>query len=140
MMTDVKPSFLRFLQLDSRRRRSLAWSGGLLFLFPSAYLLHPLVTRTQVSICFFRTVLHRPCPLCGLTRAFACATRGDLARASDYHPLWWMAAGVIVAVALVLGVDGICGTTIAVRLFRLLRPLWPLLVLALAVFGVWRWL
>jgi hypothetical protein len=140
MMTNGKPSSYYLLPLDPRRRRSLAWAAGLVLLFPLAWLVHPLVTQTRFSVCFFQTVLNRPCPLCGMTRAFACATHGQFAQAEHFHPLWALAAGIIVALAILLAVDGIWGTSFVPRLARLLRPLWPLAALATAAFGVWRWL
>jgi hypothetical protein len=139
-MASGKPNSSRLLPPDPRRRRSLAWAAGLALLFPLAWLIQPLVIQTRFSICFFRTVFNRPCPLCGMTRAFACAMHGQFAQAGHFHPLWPLAAGIIAALAILLAADGARGTRWTRRLARFLRPLWPLAVLATAVFTVWRWL
>ena len=140
MMTNGKPSSSCFLPLSPGRRRSLAWASVLILLFPLAWLVQPLVTRTRFSICFFHTVLNRPCPLCGMTRAFACAMHGQFAQARHFHPLWPLAAGIIVTLAILLAIDGTWGTSAVPRLARLLRPLWPLAAVVTVAFGVWRWL
>jgi hypothetical protein len=46
-------------------------------------------THTQLGLppCFMMTVLHRPCPACGLTTSFANVMHGDIASAFSAHPL-----------------------------------------------------
>lgn len=39
------------------------------------------------SVCLFRRVLAIPCPLCGMTRAFAHLAKGEWAAALATHPL-----------------------------------------------------
>ena len=140
MISNGKLSPSCLLPLDHPRRQSLAWATGLVLLFPLAWLVQPVLTQTRFPICFFHAVLNRPCPLCGLTRAFACAAHGQFAQAGQFHPLWALAAGIIIALAVLLTVDGVWETTFVPQLARLLRPLWPLAVLATAAFSVWRWL
>jgi hypothetical protein len=55
--------------------------------------------------CPFRELTGLPCPLCGATRAFALAARGD-ARFLDYNAVWVVVAALLIvagAVALVRG-------------------------------------
>src|SRR5437016_14433637 len=46
-------------------------------------------THTQLGLppCFMMTVLHRPCPACGLTTSFANIMHGNIAAALSAHPL-----------------------------------------------------
>jgi hypothetical protein len=56
-------------------------------------------------LCPFRELTGLPCPLCGATRAFALAARGD-ARFIDYNAVWVAVAALLIvagAVALVRG-------------------------------------
>lgn len=43
--------------------------------------------RGLPAVCPFRLVTHRPCPLCGTSRAVARATRGNLHGSLDANPL-----------------------------------------------------
>jgi Protein of unknown function (DUF2752) len=68
--------------------------------------------------CLFKLVLGRDCPTCGLTRAFAALSHGQLALATSYHRasiavyvLFWI--GTLVAAA-----DGLRSTFRYVRLGR----------------------
>ena len=63
--------------------------------------------------CPFRALTGLPCPLCGATRAFALAVRGDGGFAS-YNAVWVVLAGLMV----VLGALALAG----VRLPRLRAP------------------
>jgi hypothetical protein len=49
--------------------------------------------------CPFREATGLPCPLCGATRAFALAVRGD-ARFLDYNAVWVAIAAIAVVVGL----------------------------------------
>ena len=40
-----------------------------------------------LRLCPFYWITHRPCPLCGLTRAFCALAKGDWARAIHFHAL-----------------------------------------------------
>ncbi|HWW62771.1 MAG TPA: DUF2752 domain-containing protein [Thermoanaerobaculia bacterium] len=40
--------------------------------------------------CPFRLLTGRPCVFCGMSHAVAFAARGDFARASAAHPLWFV--------------------------------------------------
>ncbi len=118
----------------------LAASALLAGVFPLAWLIRPLAMEGRYTICIFRTVLDRPCPLCGMTRAFASAAHGQLAQASHYHPLWPLAAGIIAAFAILLAIDGATGSRWAGWAGRRLRPLWLLASAATLAYGLWRWL
>jgi hypothetical protein len=55
-----------------------------------------LIEREGVElVCPFRELSGLPCPLCGATRAFALAGRGDLAFV-DYNAVWVAVAAVAV--------------------------------------------
>ena len=126
-------------RLDRRsRRRRLAWAIVLTATPAIAWALHPIVIRDAVPICFVRTVTGLPCPLCGLTRAFACAARGRFHEAIEHHPFWYVVAIVVVVVDGLLIADAAIGTDTFGRVARTLKPYWPLLALVLAAFGVIR--
>jgi hypothetical protein len=69
------------------------------------FLVGALVPRDGVALmppCPFRTITGLPCPMCGGTRAFAWAARGD-AGFLNYNAFWvFVALALIVAGALVL--------------------------------------
>jgi hypothetical protein len=52
-------------------------------------------------LCPFREVTGLPCPLCGATRAFALAARGDTGFVS-YNAVWVVVATLMVVVAVVM--------------------------------------
>jgi hypothetical protein len=59
-----------------------------------------LVERADVELpCPFRDATGLPCPLCGATRAFALAARGDLGFL-DYNAVWVAVAAVVVLAGL----------------------------------------
>ncbi|MHC5057033.1 MAG: DUF2752 domain-containing protein, partial [Planctomycetota bacterium] len=84
----------------SRRLAQLAWAIALLAVFPTARLARPLILGSRTTVCPFRALTGRPCALCGLTRAFARASAGEFRLAFELHPLWWMAAIVVAALAI----------------------------------------
>jgi hypothetical protein len=49
--------------------------------------------------CPVYTILHVPCPSCGLTRATRLAAHGELAAATHMHPLWFVVLPFVAAVA-----------------------------------------
>ncbi|WP_169542327.1 DUF2752 domain-containing protein [Solirubrobacter soli] len=52
-------------------------------------------------ICPFREITGLPCPLCGATRAFALAARGD-ARFLDYNGVWVVLAALLIVAGVVV--------------------------------------
>jgi hypothetical protein len=75
-------------------------------------------------ICPFRELTGLPCPLCGATRAFALAARGD-ARFLDYNAVWVLVAALLIVAGVVVLVRG--------RAPRLSTPVGAALAVALAV-------
>ena len=71
--------------------------------------------------CLLRWLTGIPCPGCGMTRAWLCALRLDLAGALGYHPMFWS----IPILLLFIFYDG--------RLFR--RPFWNRCSLILLAIG-----
>ncbi len=66
-------------------------------LLAAAYLAYASVLPRlpAVSVCLFRRLTGRRCPLCGLTRGLNGALRGDLAAARAAHPLAVPAAAAL---------------------------------------------
>ena len=120
------------------RLRRLIWAVVLTATPAIAWAAHPVVLRDVVPVCFFRTATGVPCPLCGLTRAFACAAHGQFQEAVEHHPFWYVVAAAIAIVAGLLIVDATIGADTFGRTARKLKPYWPLLVAVLAAFGVIR--
>jgi hypothetical protein len=80
------------------RRATWLLAGGCLP-FAAGAILSP---QDGPGVCLFRATTGLPCPLCGGTRAFAYAARGDV-RFLDYNAVWVLAA----AAAILLGVAGL---------------------------------
>ena len=116
----------------------MIWSCVLLGPFPLARLLPPAAVDTDVSICFFRTVVGKPCPLCGLTRAFVYAAHGRFDLACHYHPFWCVVAIAMLVPGVLLAIDAIAGTDASGRLARAVRPWWPAIIVIVAIYGVVR--
>lgn len=107
--------------------------------FPAAYALRPLILRDALPLlCPFRCATGKPCPLCGLTRAFATATHGDLSSAFRFNPLWPLFAATFVTFAALLAADAVSRTRRAAALAAALSRRWPWIVLALCAFGAYR--
>ena len=66
-----------------------AWllAGALLLAGAIALRLWTPSDDPNATICIFRRLTHHDCATCGMTRALARLTHGDLAGATAYHPL-----------------------------------------------------
>ena len=117
----------------SRRQRWINVFRALILLaiFPVSWLAYsPLRHEALPPFCLFLRLTSRPCPFCGLTRAFAHATHGELREAWEFHALWWLAALTILAVAAALLIDAFAGTGLTGYLQRLWRRAsWPLVTM-----------
>ena len=103
-----------------------------------AWLIPSSVCESDASVCIFRTLTGKPCLFCGLTRAFVSVTHGNLDKAFIYHPLWWLAASIVICFGSISLFDAITGTNLLSFLGWLRRiPIW-LLVGILVVLTVLR--
>jgi hypothetical protein len=108
--------------------------------FPVAWAGAPFITQANGCICIFRMMTGKPCVFCGLTRAFAHATHCEFGMAFSCHPLWWLAALVIFALATISLVDSVAGTDFIGRFEWLERlPVWVPVGTAIAL-TLLRWL
>ena len=51
--------------------------------------------------CPLATLVHVPCPTCGMTRAARLAAHGDFAAATHTHPLWFLVLPFVATLAIV---------------------------------------
>lgn len=79
-----------------RRLRLYVTALVLLGTFPAAFVARHLILGATITICPFKLLTGRPCIFCGLTRAFAHATHGELGAAFAVNPLWWAAALLLI--------------------------------------------
>ena len=84
-------------ELRGTRVRRSVWAGILFATFPIVWWLRPLIIEDRIPICLFRIATTKPCPFCGLTRAFAHATHGEFGLAWESNPLWLLAVALIAA-------------------------------------------
>ena len=91
------------------RIKRCIFSAILFATFPLAMLSQKFFADSDFTFCIFRTITGKQCPFCGLTRAFGQFLSGNLHEASLIHPLWWVAAALIVVIGIILLIDGITG-------------------------------
>jgi hypothetical protein len=116
----------------------IAWAAGLVAVFPIAYAGAPFFLRDSIPLCPFRCATGQPCPFCGLTRAFAAATHLQWHDAFILNPVWPLAVAVILMFAVMNAIDACTGRKLAVSTARLAWSQWLWIMLALAVFDIWR--
>jgi hypothetical protein len=121
------------MRTGRHRLKRLVLAILLFGVFVAAWAAPKWVGESKGSMCTFRTLTGKPCPFCGLTRAFVCAAHGDFRGAFGYHPLWWVAAVIIMGLGSISLVDAVRGTNLLHLPARLRRiGIW-LVVGALAV-------
>jgi hypothetical protein len=116
----------------------LATAVSLIAIFPLARALTPLLLRDALPLCPFRCATGKPCPLCGLTRAFAMASHGRWRDALKFNLLWPLFAGVIVLFSVLLVSDACTRRHSARRFGQALSRRWIWILSGLIVFGIWR--
>jgi hypothetical protein len=78
-----------------RARADAFWflgAGGLALAFLRFY---PFSSNAPFPVCGFRWLTGHPCPLCGMTRALSCLTKGDWASAVHLNLLSPMVFGLL---------------------------------------------
>src|SRR5262245_61808324 len=60
-----------------RARADALWHLGAAALALIFLRLYPFSSHTSFPVCGFHWLTGHPCPLCGMTRALSCLTRGD---------------------------------------------------------------
>ncbi len=89
-------------------------------------------------VCGLRKLTSLPCPMCGMTRAFAYVTHGQFDLAFQRNPAWPVAMGIIVLLGFSLLIDGARGTNIFGKLGSLARPYWWYFIGAGLAYGILR--
>lgn len=86
--------------------------------------------------CLLRTLLHAPCPGCGLTRSVAALFRGNVVQSFRYHPL---GSGVLAAAiaAAVWPAVAVRAPMAAARLSRAVQSAWALGSVGALMMAVW---
>ena len=110
----------------------------LLSLFPLSWLLYPYIINANLSTCTFKIITRKPCPFCGLTRAFACFMRNDWHAASEFHPLWWIAVLLIFTAGIILIIDGINKTDYSYAIKQKLAPFKKFFIAGIFLFSIIR--
>jgi hypothetical protein len=83
------------LLLDKPAPGAIARAGWV----ASATIVALALLASPVKLCLVATLLHVPCPGCGLTRAAFAMARGDVARAFAFHPLAIVLVPVVLFIA-----------------------------------------
>ena len=125
-------------ELRGTRARRSVWAGLLFATFPIAWWLRPLIIEDHIPVCLFRIATTKPCPFCGLTRAFAHATHGEFGLAWESNPLWFLAVALIATLAVLMATDAAAGTDTFDRFMRRLDRWLVPVVVGLTIFGIWR--
>ncbi|MFP4107383.1 MAG: DUF2752 domain-containing protein [Phycisphaerae bacterium] len=86
--------------------------------------------------CWFKTLLHIPCPACGLTRSGLSVLGGNLWKAFLYNPFWVLVIGMFL---FLLCVRLACGRWLTLQLTRSERiAAW--IVISMAFMANWAYL
>jgi hypothetical protein len=117
-MNADKTSFL--IRVHLRSSAAKCSSAAVLFLF--FWWLSP-PAEPVFRLCPFHWLTGRPCPLCGLTRAFCALARGHFGQAIHFHALSPLAFAMLFS----LFWNG-----------RWRAPLWAVGLAAITLYGVWR--
>jgi hypothetical protein len=115
--------------VDAARRQGLLIAG----VAAAPFCLAQAAVAGPDLVCPFRAATGLPCPLCGATRAFALAGRGDLAFLRFNG--WWV---LFAAVALGTGL-GVAVTARPLRAPRVPGAAVAATLLAIAVAAPWAW-
>jgi hypothetical protein len=117
------------MKVQRVRLEKFALALILLGTFPLARAIPSNYGTHGLTVCFFRTLTGSPCPFCGLTHALVFAMHGQWTMAFRYHPLWWLAALMVLTAGLASLADAATGSQ---TLDRWSRP-WQTNVWSMAV-------
>ena len=120
------------------RRDKLLLGIFLLFLFPAAWLLWTPNVSSGMTTCAFKLLTTKPCPFCGLTHALSCAVHGNFSDAFAYHWFWWLAAILLIGLALVSLIDGLTGAGRIEKLYALATSTQRYIIAALIAYTLYR--
>jgi uncharacterized protein DUF2752 len=78
-------------------RADALWHFGVVTLALAFLRFCPVLSHSGFMVCGFHRLTGRPCPLCGMTRALVCLTKGDWISAVQFNPLSPLVLGILLA-------------------------------------------
>jgi hypothetical protein len=75
------------MRLRNRLARVASAEGVLAAALAGAVLVPPAIAERGPNLCLISRIIGRPCPACGMSRAWVAMAHGDLGRSFGWHPL-----------------------------------------------------
>ncbi len=123
------------------KQRYIRIGWGILFLsvFPITWMYRYYYKTFPFSGCFFKTIIGKPCPFCGLTRSISHAIHGEFQKAFVFHPLWWVAVLFIIVAIIIVLYEGITGDDLFSMKLKLRKELFWVYLLFVLIAIINRW-